>query len=139
MIKSIVKISCLSTILLVSVPAFADDYYHFETCKEKSTEIEQKITYEKQEQKLYKVNKLEKKLNYIKTNCQDAELQKGYQYKVNNKQAKVTERAEELKKAQQEGKASKVADREAKLHEAQIDLKAAQNALATFNTQAQIK
>ncbi|EUK17922.1 DUF1090 domain-containing protein [Commensalibacter papalotli (ex Servin-Garciduenas et al. 2014)] len=132
MLKSIIKISCLSTIFIATVPAFADDYYHFETCKEKVTEIEQKITYEKQQQKQYKVEQLEKKLSYIKTKCQDTELQKGYQLKVNHKQVKVTERTKELKQAQQDGKTTKIREKEAKLHEAQTELKAAQDALESF-------
>lgn len=139
MIKSLLKVGCLSTLFLMAAPAFADDYYHFATCKEKATELEQKITYEKQQQKQYKVDPLEKNLNYIKTKCQDSELLKGYQYKVNHKQAKVTERTEELKKAQQEGKASKIAEKQEKLHEAQTELKAAQNALESFNNQVKLK
>lgn len=93
-------------------------------CEQKAQNIEREIQYAEQNGNSYKLSGLQKALQQVRSNCNDASVLADHQKAIAEKREEVAERRQELAEAKAKGDSEKIAKRERKLAEEEQELKA---------------
>ena len=116
------RIALILVLTSLSTSAFA-----VSPCQEKEQDIEREISYAEKHHNQHRIDGLKRALSEVKANCSDSQIKANHQKKIAKQREEVTERRNDLRKAEQKGDADKISKRQRKLDEAQQELKALQS------------
>lgn len=116
------RIALILVLTSLSASAFA-----VSPCQEKEQNIQREISYAEKHHNQHRIDGLKRALSEVKANCSDSQIKANHQKKIAKQREEVTERRNDLRKAEQKGDADTISKRQRKLDEAQQELKALQS------------